>query len=80
MLRIAFVSLLLFSFTLSPASAASCPPGSDPVVAPIGPFYVTATPGIWQESNNVAGLQSVGGTCVTDDGRDFTWVADTQIA
>lgn len=77
--RTLLVTALLLPFAVGHAVAhGACAHGEDAATA-VGPLYVTATPGLFQESNDHPGLQSAGGSCEDDNGRLVRWDADTKI-
>lgn len=81
MLRAILSAMLVATLALAPTAAAhGCPPESESTLGVAGAVYLTATPGAWQESNGVPGLQTTAGSCTGDDGRDLAWTPDTQLA
>lgn len=86
MLRTMIVAALLVPLAFVPNAAAhACPPHVEDAID-VGAltggeqsYYVTQTPGVWEESNRVPGLQETDGSCTSDNGRDYEWVADTQV-
>jgi hypothetical protein len=80
MIRTLLVTSLLVPLAFVPTALAhDCPP-ADPVLLDVGGVYVTDAPGVFQESNDVAGLQSAAGSCEDDNGRLVVWDADTRLA
>lgn len=78
MFRAILITALLVPLAFVPhALAHECPVADEAI--DLGGVYVTPTPGVFQETNGVPGLQSTAGSCVDDNGRDYSWAADTRI-
>lgn len=78
MSRALLVAALIVPLAFVPTAAAhECPTHDDALRA--SGFYVVPTPGVYRESNGVAGLQSTAGSCTDDHGREFSWAADTRV-
>ena len=86
MKKFAIMALALGAISLGPISAsASCGAAPDESTATIpasqipeaglGDIYVTDAPGLWQEGNDKAGLQ----TAAKSDGGALCWAADTDL-
>ena len=83
--HILIVTALLLPLVPS-ASAAACPPANEALSAISHPasgqllFYVSAEPGLYEESNGFAGLQTQGGSCEDSEGRSVAYLADSKVA
>lgn len=83
--HVLFVTALLLPLVPT-ASAAACPPGNEAITAISHPasgqllFYVSAEPGLYEESNGFAGLQTRGGSCEDSEGRPVEYLADAKTA
>jgi len=80
MIRIA-LALLVPLALLSPTAAAHVCPDEAPGATAIEPLglYLTQDPSVWQETNTYHGLQKTAGSCVDDNGREYSWAADTRV-
>lgn len=75
-MRALIAALLLTTTLFAPHVSAAAPCAPEAGATAIGPLYLAADLTIWQESNNLGGLQRA--TCEDDNGRGH--VGDTQIA